>query len=579
MSRARTVGLILGAVLVLAGLFMPGDWYQPLTREDAPTPAISGLALVRGALVLEGLLCLALGALGWSYRRIEPGSLLRVPDIEPGELSQSRARTALIGITVLAAVLRFVELGADLWLDEIAPVMMYRDVSYLEVAISYIASNNHLLNTLLVKLGTDLFGEHEWSIRLAAVTFGTLSVPAFYYLCRETSSRVLSLGCALLLAVSYHHIFFSQNARGYTPYVFFALTSTIFLSRALQRDRAKDWVIYVVMALLGFSSLLVSAFVLAAQGMVAAWAVFSVWRRGDAFKPLLGRLALVFGVIGLLSFHLYAPVLPQAYAYITENYARASVGYSPLSLEFIKVMVDGVLAGLGPAAVIGGLLGAPLPLVGLISLLRRNWVVPATLILPAVLQISLLVVRGLSTSPRLLILCLPALLLLIVAGVHEVTRWAARKLNKPDRWARTAWSVVMGAAVVLSAVSLRFYYAHPKQDYRGAITFVEAERAPEETVVVLHLAEKGFRYYGDEGHLRRGSEYHYLRTQEEFERVLRAPSKGNLYAVTTLHRILRIELPEIWSELREHWERVKVLPGTLGDGEVFVWRRRTDAAQ
>ncbi len=77
-----------------------------------------------------------------------------------------------------------------------------------------------------MKLCVAIFGAQEWAIRLPSVIFGTATIPAIYWVSRQALSRRASLCVALLLAVSYHHIFFSQNARGYTAYVFWVFTES-----------------------------------------------------------------------------------------------------------------------------------------------------------------------------------------------------------------------------------------------------------------------------------------------------------------------------------------------------------------
>ena len=85
-------------------------------------------------------------------------------------------------------------------LDEISPIVDYTRLSAAQVIGSYLRSNNHLMNTLLLKASISIFGENEWSVRLPAVTFGVLGIPALYWVARLGLSRVASLGAALLFA-------------------------------------------------------------------------------------------------------------------------------------------------------------------------------------------------------------------------------------------------------------------------------------------------------------------------------------------------------------------------------------------
>ena len=48
------------------------------------------------------------------------------------------------------------------------------------------------------------------------------------------------------MATSYHHIWFSQNARGYTMIGFFALASTWLLLKAGETRRPRDYALYTL---------------------------------------------------------------------------------------------------------------------------------------------------------------------------------------------------------------------------------------------------------------------------------------------------------------------------------------------
>ena len=65
----------------------------------------------------------------------------------PSDLSQAQARLVLVFITIVAIALRSYHLGADLWLDEISPIVDYGKMPFVQVMGSYLRTNNHLLNT------------------------------------------------------------------------------------------------------------------------------------------------------------------------------------------------------------------------------------------------------------------------------------------------------------------------------------------------------------------------------------------------------------------------------------------------
>lgn len=72
------------------------------------------------------------------------------------------------------------------------------------------------------------FGESGWALRLPAALFGIASVVMVYVLAARYLSRVEAWVATAVIATSYHHVWFSQNARGYTLIGFLTLLSTFF---------------------------------------------------------------------------------------------------------------------------------------------------------------------------------------------------------------------------------------------------------------------------------------------------------------------------------------------------------------
>ena len=128
---------------------------------------------------------------------------------------------------------------------------------------------------------------------------------------------------------------------------------------------------------------------------------------------------------------------------------------------------------------------------------------------------------------------------------------------------------------MLSVISLNNYYKIPKQDYRSAVNYIEQVKTKGSKVVVIFTAEKGIAYY----HLKKQNsanfdKYIYLRDVDKFNLELDHAAGKTIYIITTFHRALRIKLPKILDELEQHWTKVKVFPGTIGDGGITNWTRK-----
>ena len=563
-------------MLIATGVFLPRDWYDTLpTNPEIPAPPFKGVSLLQWVIVLEGVVIIGLGVSRWTYRRLKPASRLHVqtpPD--PGALGVRTSFLLLAGITLLALLLRALELDADFWIDEVIAALDAREMSTLAVVGSYVRSNVHLLNTLLMKLSFAAFGESEWSARFPVVLFGTASIPALYWLSRNAASREASLGSALLLAVSYHHVFFSQNARGYVLYIFFSLVSSALLVQGFRDDRPRTWALYVLTMVLNFASILISGFVFASHILVGAAALLVVKLSGNSPLPLFRRLALVFGITTLLGFQLYALQLPQVIAYVDNSYASPTSGYWLFSTEFVRELARGLSAGFGPGLLLGALPFLLLAGIGFITFVRRQWILAAALVLPVLLTAGLLFLRGLTVSPRFFLLGLPVAVLTAVLTAELSTRFVADKLGRGATFQRRATTAIVLLLSAASLASLGRYYTVPKQSYRASLAYAASERKPGEIVIAIHTAGRGCSYYGEPAGFKEDEDLFLADSLEALERVLSAHNQQGALLITSMPRALHLVHPDMEARIEDGWQVAHTFPATIGDGQISVWRQR-----
>lgn len=563
MKRRVFYGIAAVVVLVIAWR-LPTAWYYSLSRNpDTPPLPFSGVDLLRITFFIEALFLAWLAVANSTWHLIlsdERVTIRRLPE-PPSDLSQSQAFIAVALITLIAIVMRSYRLGSDLWLDEITPIVDYGHMPVVQVIGSYLRTNNHLLNTLLTNLSIGVFGESEWSVRLPAMVFGVATIPLFYWVARLALSRWASVAAAGVLAVSYHHIFFSQNSRGYSAALFFALATSGLLIRALADDKKSRWWLYAAGMFFGLASLAQTAFVFAAHIVVGVIAVILIRKRGRSGSPLIRRLAVVFGITGFVSFQLYATPLPEMYAVITHLYVREATGFAPFSLVFFREIVRGVTTGLGgPVPTFVFLM---IGVAGIVFLVRANWMLGAALGLPPLLTAILLLLRGLSFSPRFFLLLLP------LGILASLTAAESPAMRHPRR------AVLLGALLALaSLISLRRYYDTPKQSYRAALAFLEQTRRPDESFLIIYAAEQGIRYYVRKVGVTDNGAFIYVRTLPLFDSVV-AQTRANDRIVTTFPRALRADLPAIVDRIERDWRPQRSFPATIGDGEITIWEKKS----
>ena len=144
----------------------------------------------------------------------------------------------LVVILIIAIIVRAENLDSSLWFDEIGTLIGSIRQPVSDILSIQSSFNNHIFYSLQAKACILIFCESNWSIRLPAVIFGVASIAVLWRLAYRIAGVFQAHISALLLALSYHHVWFSQNARGYTEQMFWCVASTIILISCL---RTPSW--------------------------------------------------------------------------------------------------------------------------------------------------------------------------------------------------------------------------------------------------------------------------------------------------------------------------------------------------
>lgn len=142
---------------------------------------------------------------------------------------------SLFSIIVLGIILRAYFLGQPMRFDESATFLHYVNNHWLSL-FNYTAPNNHLLNTVLIKLVTSIWGGHPEIIRLPAFLFSVSSIILTFIVCRSLGSP--GWFATVLVACHPYLILFATNARGYSALVSLTL---LFLLQGIFYLKNRDY--------------------------------------------------------------------------------------------------------------------------------------------------------------------------------------------------------------------------------------------------------------------------------------------------------------------------------------------------
>lgn len=472
----------------------------------------------------------------------------------------------IAAITLGALVLRVVGSNSGLWIDEIYSLVDFFRVPLGRMVAAFPRDNHHPLYSALAHLSIGAFGEAPWSIRLPAVLFGTATVPLLYGLGRYVGSRREALLAAALLAVSYHHVWFSQNARGYAMLAFFTVACTWVLLRILEGGPRRLAFLYGASAALGAYTHLTMVFIVVGHAAVciALLATSSgrlVWERNRS------AILLAFFAAALGTLLLYSPVLLQVQSFFASRPSNLK-GVSTTSwamLETVRVLALGFGAGNAALGAVVIAAGGVLFAVGLASYARRDPVALSLFLAPvAVIFAGAAAARG-TFYPRFLFAFAGFGVLIGVRGVLVAAGWVERRLRPRamgEARSERLGTALMACAILLSCASLRNLYRLPKQDFVGAERHIESSRTAGESVAVAGAAITPYRDY-----LRH--DWPLVKTAAELNRMR---STHAVWLVYTFPRYLARSAPEVMAIAKQECRDAPEFRGTVGDGDVVVCR-------
>jgi mannosyltransferase len=543
-NAVRSPGLLgVGALLIVLAALVSGTSMEKWLGR-APHSLAWGPALFRLLLALHGLVLIVVSFMGKKQPR---------PALLPAIHNRMGLTLALLSVVALA--LRIPGLNSCMWLDEVLTMVRFARPPLAQIVSSFPDQNQHMLYSLMAHVSLSIFGEHVWALRVPSVLFGVASIWALFLLGRRLiGERPALLACALM-TVSYHHIWFSQNARGYMGLLFFTLIATWLWLEAMDQDRWSMWVGYAVSIALGMWIHMTIVFVAAAHALI----FLLVWLSSGRDPKRLGRAAAAYGLATTLSLQLIAIALPE--------FLRTGIGeVSPPTewtnpLWVVRESLRSLRIGFAGAAVV--FCGGILVLTGWVDLLRKQARAAWALILPGIAGGGLMLIIGHNLWPRFFFFCMGFALLITVHGALELPRRIGRIAPPAVRWSPKLGYALSALIIAASAVTVPRCYALPKQDFTGAMAYVEQQRRPGDTVVVVGLAEHVYPvYYAPSWPV----------AQDEKQLAALRSQTGRTFVLYTLPIELRAVHPDIWKTLQTDFETDHVFWGTLGGGEVYVCR-------
>jgi uncharacterized membrane protein len=371
-----------------------------------------------------------------------------------------------------------------------------------------------------------------------------------------------ALASALVLAVAYHSVWFSQNARAYSFILFAAIICTLTLYHALtsDRSRAANLAVYAVLAGLAAYAHVTSVLIVVAHAVVVL-GYYLIARRDRLVSLEFGWLVFTFMAAAAVTVLLYAPMIDDVMAFFVagakteHNVVSARVGNESAMVAAIVFEFTQAFGGVIPTVTIMVLL-----IVGGIGLCWKQPLATALVLAPIPVVILASQLLGRSIHPRFMYFVIGFLAVAVVHGAWVTTHAAARAIGR-QRLDLPGFAIAAGAIAILSGWNLPANYSTPKQDYLAAVELVRSRHSDLDPYVVGITSELPVNQYLAAGFGR-------ITTPEQLSGLLQGDKP--IVLVYTFTRYVAAGSPEIWSMVEQSCRETDLVPSTVRGGEIRI---------
>ena len=459
-------------------------------------------------------------------------------------------------IIIISGILRFYDANTQLWLDEISAWLNSIQRPFAQIVSEWPGVASHIFFEVLSHLSVTIFGFSPIALRLPAIIFGVLSVYAMYRVARLIGDWQFAIFASALFGASYHHIYYSQNARGYTALICLYLLTTECIMR-MTRTLDTSLSLSIAYAILGTLAAYAHPFgglIVAGQFVFLLGHSMVVRKRYMPSWPLIAP----FVAIGIMTALLYAPFFDEIIAYAANNAATYGSDQPAVESSLFAELLDGLL---------NAFMGWPGLIIALLAMLigATWWLVtsPASIFLfglPVGIQLLIFVALGFGLHPRYFVIILPAIYIAVVFAVEALLQLSAASRRGAYR------PCIYVLLILISFVPLNDYYKYPMQDYTSALSYVESHQSATDLRFGIHSS--GYVLTDFYKHdFPRVDTLDDLKTQER--------RNSNVWLVVSLESIIADGAPQLIEYIHSNYDRRAKFPGTVGNGTVSVYFRST----
>ncbi|MDW7777261.1 MAG: glycosyltransferase family 39 protein [Methanosarcinales archaeon] len=433
---------------------------------------------------------------------------------------------SLLIIVSLGTFFRLYNLSSkSLWFDEIGQVLVASKSTINELLIEILFHLSPPLDYIILHFVLYI-GKNDFIIRLPAAIFGILSIILIYWVSKTLFSEKEGLICALLLSTSPMAVWYSQEARMYSLFMFLSLLSLFFFIKALQQNKIIWWFGFIISTVLALYTHYFSFFILLNE--VVFFAILIIKKRyfkeeGEISKNIKKTTGWYFFsslIIILESFYFCLDLLfsqtdglkKDLWYGLSANISFFKSIFSALSIYSLDVKSSLGISDITGSIIITGIyiLFLILFIFGIIEFYEKDidqtillflWV-----LLPVVVSFVVSYYRDEPiTTTRNMIFILPAFLMLISKGLINISEWIDNIIetlnhNNINENNSTNYRLIICLALliivlIVNVVAIGHGYTIQKQDMKGISGFLSANIRSGDVIVTFRDTTDHLGYY------------------------------------------------------------------------------------
>ncbi len=385
--------------------------------------------------------------------------------------------TAVALAVAVGTALRSCWLGSySLWFDE-ASTLKFISLPFREFLHSLWSEHGNMtLYYFLMRVWIHVAGDSEAALRIPALLFGVLTIPAVFLLGSRLFNDSTGAIASLLLSVHAFHVQWSREARSYSLLILLLVLAAYLLVLALESGRLRYWIAFAVTSAMSIYTHLFAFFVLLAFALAILTAPYQV-----------SKLSML--LVLLIFENLSAPMVLFV---LLHHGSQLEWIQPPTAASILRFLV--VLTG-GSGVVLAVVYGALCAFGAISASPRERWATGLLLmwlLAPPVLALSISLAVPVFDN-KYMVMCVPALTLL-----------AARACTRLWTMARVSRLAPAAVFVTLLALSthgtFRYFQEMPVSDWRAVVHYVLTNQQPADGVVFWKPNVYPYQYYlkGDE---------------------------------------------------------------------------------